>query len=119
MSVIKYLFEKILNAIDPQLIEPSSTNLFVGKIIDDGSLKCEVVAHHNNNNNMHIKILKIEWAPLGSYLDVGKVYPVYKHSNKYNDTNQVWEIASKHMKRDTSQVLLWFSSGSWSWDIDS
>lgn len=94
-------------------------NIFVGKIIEDNIIKCEVVAHHNKNN-MHVKILEIYWDRMGTYLDVGKVYPVYIHSNKYLGAGmQIWEISPKHMKRSTSQVLLaWEKEIGWCWDLD-
>ncbi len=94
-------------------------NIFVGKIMDDGNIKCEVVAH-NNKNNMHVKILEIKWERLGTYFDVGKIYPVFMHSNGIlGEGMQIWEISSKRMKRDTSQVLLcWEKDIGWSWDLD-
>jgi len=96
-----------------------TTNLFVGKIIDDGSIKCEVVDVHNTN--IHVKILEIKWERLGTYLDIGKVYPVFKHRNTFSDDKmQVFEISPKHMKRNTSQVLLfWEKEIGWTWDLDS
>ena len=100
-------------------INPDETpDIFVGKIIDDGSVKCEVVAHHNKNN-MHIKILEINRDRMGTYLDTGKIYPIYKHSGWNDKEIQVWEIASKHMKRDSSQVILqWEDEIGWTWDLD-
>lgn|SRR5574337_144126 len=95
-----------------------STNLYIGKTIDDGTIKCEVVDVHKTN--IHVKVLEINWERLGTYLDVGKTYPVFKHSNMLSDDKmQVWEISPKHMKRDTSQVLLyWEKDIGWSWDLD-
>jgi hypothetical protein len=100
--------------------DKEAPNLFVGKIIDDGGITCQVVAH-NNPSNMHVVFSEISWDRLGTYLDVGKVYPVYKHSSKYlGDKMQIWEISPKRMKRDTSQVLLaWEKDIGWTWDIDS
>lgn len=95
------------------------TNLFVGKIINDRNVICEVIEVHKTN--IKVKILQINWEHLSSYLDVNKVYPVYKHKSIISDdTMQIWEIAPKHMKRDSSQVLLyWERNIGWSWDIDS
>lgn len=92
-------------------------NLFIGKIIDDNSIKCEVVDIHNTN--IHIKILEIKWDRMGTYLDVGEVYPVFKHSGWNDKTIQVWEIAPKHMKRSSSQVIFQWEEGiGWTWDLD-
>jgi hypothetical protein len=99
-------------------LDKGAPNLFLGKIINDGSIKCEVVDVHTTN--IHVKILEIKWDRLGTYLDVGKVYPVFKHSSEYlGDDMQIWEISSKRMKRDTSQVLLyWEKDIGWTWDLD-
>ena len=88
-------------------------------MMDDGNIKCEVVAH-NNKNNMHVKILEIKWERLETYLDVGKTYPVFMHSNGIlGEGMQIWEISPKRMKRDSSQVLLcWEKDIGWSWDLD-
>lgn len=107
-----HLFPKAVR--DP--LDKESTNLFVGKILQDGAIKCEVIDVHNTN--IHVKILEIYWDRMGTYLDVGKTYPVFKHSG-WNGDFQVWEISGKHMKRDFSQVLLcWEKDCGWSWDID-
>jgi len=94
-----------------------SPNLYIGKIMDDGTIKCEVVDVHKTN--IHVKVLEIRWERLGTYLDVGKTYPVFKHSGWDDKTIQVWEISPKHMKRDTSQVILQWEEGlGWTWDLD-
>jgi|SRR5579885_2291182 len=134
MNLFRSLLEKILNAIDPPEPEQSfngawempkakrdpkdkeSPNLYLGKIMEDSIIKCEVVSIHDNN--IHVKILAIKWERMGTYLDVGKIYPVFKHSG-WGDKLQVWEIAPKHMKRSTSQVLLQWEEGiGWAWDLD-
>ncbi len=139
MSIFGKLIDGVINFIDPPTNSPPVGNpldrnvkpskrirddfdaphIFVGKIMDDGNIRCEVVAH-NNKTNMHVKILDINWPRLGTYLDVGKTYPVYMHSNECLGTGmQIWEIAPKHMKRDTSQVLLaWEKEIGWTWDLD-
>lgn len=100
---------------DPQ--DKLTPNLYIGKIIEDSSIKCEVVDVHHNN--IHVKILDIYWDRMGTYLDVGKVYPVFKHSGWDDKTIQVWEIAPKHMKRSTSQVIFQWEEGlGWTWDLD-
>lgn len=139
MKILNSLLNKVFDAIDkwaptseapkfnvaevlpkrPKKEDLDVPNLFIGKIIHDGSVKCEVVDVHDTN--IHIKILEINWARLGTYLDVGKVYPVYKHRAglPMDDKMQVWEISPKHMKRSTSQVLLyWDKEIGWSWDLD-
>lgn len=133
MNILKLLIIKMLDAINlppppvpkdpipprPVKKDKDAPNLFVGKIMDDDNIKCEVVDVHNTN--IHVKILEIKWVRLGTYLDVGKVYPVFMHSNKefFGDDMQIWEIAPKHMKRDTSQVLLvWEKDLGWTWDLD-
>lgn len=98
-------------------LDKESPNLFIGKILQDGILKCEVVDVHNTN--IHVKILEIYWERMSTYLDVGKIYPVFKHSGWNDQKIQVWEIAPKHMKRDTSQVILqWEEQLGWVWDLD-
>jgi hypothetical protein len=100
---------------DPQ--DKITPNLYVGKIIEDSSIKCEVVQVHHNN--IHVKILDIYWERMGTYLDVGKTYPVFQHSGWDGTKIQVWEIAPKHMKRSTSQVILqWEEELGWTWDLD-
>ena len=92
-------------------------NLYIGKILEDSSIKCEVVDVHNTN--FHVKILDIYWPRMGTYLDVGKIYPLFKHSGWNDKTMQVYEISSKRMKRDTSQVILQWEEGlGWTWDLD-
>ena len=94
-----------------------SSNLYVGKIIEDSILKCEVMEIHNTN--IHVKILDIYWPRMGTYLDVGTVYPVFKHSGWNDESIQVWKIAPKHMKRSTSQVIFqWEDQVGWCWDLD-
>src|SRR5574337_467533 len=41
-----------------------STNLYIGKTIDDGTIKCEVVDVHKTN--IHVKVLEINWERLGT-----------------------------------------------------
>ena len=109
--------EQKVKTVYPPARDRNTPNLYVGKIIDDGSIKCEVVDVHQTN--IHIKILEIKWDRMGTYLDVGKVYPVFKHSGWNDKTIQVWEIASKHMKRSTSQVIFQWEEGlGWTWDLD-
>ena len=104
-----------------------SKALYVGKIIDDGSIKCEVVAVYKKSFQVLIhKIylrnaveVRFEDVGLQSYLDEGRVYILKKHTG--NGPNmKVFEINPRFMKRRTSQVLLfWFSDSGWSWEIDS
>jgi hypothetical protein len=106
----------IFNQKEKDPIDKETSNLYIGKIMKDNIIKCEVLEVHNTN--IHVKILEIYWDRMGTYLDVGKDYPVYKHSSS-SDTWQTWEIAPKHMKRSTSQVLLYWEKGvGWSWDLD-
>jgi hypothetical protein len=127
-TIVKWLDSMIPASSNPTPIGPTkfvrptnpdkTPDIFVGKIIDDGSIKCEVVAHHNKNN-MHVKILEIKWDRLGTYLDAGKIYPVFKHRGWDNMGLQVWEISPKRMKRSTSQVILQWENGiGWTWDLD-
>jgi hypothetical protein len=99
-------------------LDKISANLFVGKILDDASIKCKVVDLHKTN--MHVNILEIHWPRLGTYLDVGKTYPVHMHDNSILGPDmQIWEISPKHMKRSTSQmVLAWEKDVGWNWDLD-
>lgn len=112
--------ENKVESIPKQVRDPLdkvSPNLYVGKIIEDSIIKCEVMDIHNTN--IHVKILDIYWERMGTYLDVGKVYPVFKHSGWNDKTLQVWEISPKRMKRDTSQVIFQWEEGlGWCWDLD-
>jgi hypothetical protein len=123
MSRLKPIVKNVSGSLRPFTQDKSdknTTNLYIGKIIDDGNLQCEVMNIHNTN--FHIKVLKIYWDRLGTYLDVDKVYPVYKHRSEIlsNDEMQIWEISPKRMKRNTSQVLFYWEEGiGWSWDIDT
>lgn len=127
-TIIEGVFEVLLNnkasvtkETPKQIRDPKdklSPNLYIGKILEDSILKCEVVDTHRNN--IHVKILDIYWERMGSYLDVGKIYPVFKHSGWDGRGLEVWEIAPKHMKRDASQIILqWEEDIGWCWDIDS
>lgn len=101
--------------IDPE--DKITSNLSVGKILDDRIIKCEIIDVHETN--IHVKILEIYWERMGTYLDVGKTYPIFKHSGWNENNIQVWEISSKHMKRDASQVILQWEKGiGWRWDLD-
>jgi hypothetical protein len=92
-------------------------NLYIGKTIIDNSMFVEVVDVHKTN--IKVRILDIYWPRLGTYLDVGEIYPVYKHRGWPDDKLQVWEIAPKHMKRSTSQVIFQWEEGlGWCWDLD-
>lgn len=92
-------------------------NLYLGKIINDSSMLVEVVDVHKTN--IKVRILDIYWPRLGTYLNVGEIYPVYKHRGWPDDKLQVWEIAPKHMKRSTSQVIFQWEEGlGWCWDLD-
>ena len=123
---IKSLWEYIahgqfgeLDNLVPQTVvkaDKDAPNLFIGKIIDDGAIKCEVVDLHHTN--MHVKILEIKWDRITTYLDLDKVYPVFKHSG-WGENMQVWEISGKRMKRSTSQLILQWEKGvGWMWDLD-
>lgn len=55
---------------DPQ--DKITSNLSIGKILDDRILKCEIIDVHETN--IHVKILETYWDRMGTYLDVGKTY---------------------------------------------
>lgn len=113
----KFLKSKTVPKIISDPKDKASPNLYVGKIIEDSSIKCEVMEVHNTN--IHIKILDIYWNRMGSYLDVGKIYPVFKHSGWNDKKIQVWEISPKRMKDSTSQVIFqWEENIGWCWDLD-
>ena len=115
----KYMTPNTYLAQDPKAL--ISTNLYVGKIIRDRNVDCEVTEIHGTLTKTYIKvkILNIRLERLSSYLDIGKIYPVYKHSSFLSDKMQVWEIATKHLKQNSSQVLLyWELCRGWSWDLD-
>ena len=90
-------------------------NLYIGKVIDDGNMKCEVIAFEKDD--FRIKILEINWGRLGTYMDLGTVYPLRLC---YSGRGiQTWEVDPENMKRDTSQVILqWEEQLGWTWDLD-
>lgn len=104
-----------LRPIKREKMDKNAPNLYIGKIIDDGNVKCEVVSCEEND--FRIKILEINWDCLGTYMDLGTVYPLL---SCYNSKGmQVWEVDPEQMKRDTSQVLLaWEEQLGWTWDLD-
>jgi hypothetical protein len=136
MGLISNLIGKILDAVDapdevrssvetvPGTLRPikrekadkDAPNWYVGKIIDDGNVKCEVISCEEND--FRIKILEINWERLGTYMDLGTVYPLrlcYTGRGM-----QTWEVDPEQMKRDTSQVILqWEEQLGWTWDLDS
>jgi pyruvate dehydrogenase complex dehydrogenase (E1) component len=90
-------------------------NLFVGKIINDGSIRCEVVSC--TEDDFRIKILEIHWDRLGIYMDLGQNYPLRFCFNC--ERMMVWEADPETMKRNTSQVILAWEKGiGWIWDLD-
>jgi hypothetical protein len=92
-------------------------NLFVGKIINDGSIRCEVISC--TEDDFRIKILEIKWARLGTYMDLEQTYSLRSCYKSNNGEMMVWEVDPETMKRHTSQVLLaWEKDSGWSWDLD-
>lgn len=136
MGLISNLIGKILDAIDapdevrssvetvPGSLRPSirekadkdAPNLYIGKVIDDGNVKCEVVSCEEDD--FRIKILEINWERLGTYMDLGSTYSLLLCSD-FGDF-KVWEVDPDKMKRSASQVLLaWEKNCGWTWDLDS
>jgi len=101
------------------LKDKESTNLYVGKILDDNMFKCQII--NMSNDIIDIKVLDIYWDRIGTYIDVGKTYPVVKRPFLVKDSiMQVWEIDEKYMKRNTSQVIFQWEIGiGWCWDLYS
>jgi hypothetical protein len=96
--------------------DTESLSLYIGKVIEDGNVKCEVVSC--KGEDFRIKILEINWDRLGTYMDLGATYPLLICTN-YEDF-KVWEVDPDKMKRTASQVLICWEKGcGWSWDIDS
>lgn len=96
--------------------DTESMNLYIGKVIDDGNVKCEVVSC--DGEDFRIKILDIQWDRLGTYMDLGNTYNLLLCSDF--DDFKVWEVDPEQMKRTASQVLLAWQGGSgWYWDLDS
>lgn len=97
-------------------LDKDAPNLFIGKIIDDGSIKCEVISCEKGD--FRIKILEINWKWLGTYMDLGKVYPLLICFDRKG--MQTWKVDPDQMKRSTSQVILQWEEGiGWVWDLDS
>lgn len=93
-------------------------NILVGKIIEDNTIKCEIITIHDEFN-IDIKILNINWSHINNYLTIGKVYPIFMHKDWKGDI-QIWEIPGEKMKKRSSQLLLQWEKGvGWSWDLDS
>jgi hypothetical protein len=96
--------------------DQEAPNLFVGKIINDGTIKCQVVSC--TEDDFRVKILEIGWDRLGTYLDLDQTYPL--RSCYTGKGMNVWEVDPDTMKRSFSQVLLaWEKDLGWTWDIDS
>ena len=127
MNILKYILNtfKMGDAIEkeePQLPHPKldqdSPNLFIGKFIKDNSITCEVIACADND--FRVMILKIQWDRLGTYMDVGKTYPLRVVYESANGDMKAWEVNPDTMKRTASQVLLaWEKDIGWCWDLDS
>jgi hypothetical protein len=97
--------------------DKDAPNLFVGKFIKDQSLTCEVIACANDD--FRVMPLKIQWERLGTYMDVGKIYPLRVVYESKNGEMKIWEVDPETMKRNTSQVLLaWEKNIGWTWDLD-
>lgn len=95
------------------LIEP---DLFIGKEIGNSSLKGKIISFANYNIQM--EIIKLNDKYYERYLDVGKVYPMFRHTY-WNGNLLLWEVKPESMKRQVSQVLLqWEKDIGWSWDLD-
>lgn len=109
-----------LRPIKREKADKDAPNWYVGKIIDDGNVKCEVVACEGED--FRIKILQINWERLGTYMDLGQTYPLLLcYENKRPGSGmQTWEVDPDYMKRETSQVILqWEEQLGWTWDLDS
>lgn len=92
-------------------------NLFFGRFIKDRNITCEVIGA--DEDDFRVMILKIAWDRLGTYLDVGKTYPLRQVYQSQNGEMKIWEVIPETMKRQTSQVLLaWEKDVGWSWDLD-
>ena len=116
-KILDYLIEEAAYFLKKDKADKKTFNLYLGKIIEDSNIKCEVIEIHPTN--IKVKIIEIKYDRIGTYLDVGKIYPLFKHSGLSDEEMQVWEIASKHMKRSTSQVILqWENKIGWVWELD-
>lgn len=119
MSTIRNLVKDIPGTLQPikrEKDDKDAPNLYIGKIIDDGKVKCEVVSCEKDD--FRIKILEINWDRLGTYMDLGTTYPLLSCS--IFEGMRVWEVDPGQMKRNTSQILLaWEEELGWTWDLDS
>jgi hypothetical protein len=83
------------------------TRFKYGQVIDSGPDTWQVI--HIEENKMTIKVIKTgpdKHGHIGSYLDIGAFYDLFRHED---DLQELWEVHPEMMKRDTSQVLLyWF-----------
>lgn len=83
-----------------------SDQLTNGQVISDRNLSIEIVSCEDLKN-IKVKILRIDWDRLETYVDVGKEYRMFKHIG-WGDDFGVWEIDPKGMKRSTSQLLMYW-----------
>jgi len=90
-----------------KLLKPP-TRFKIGQVINSGKDIWEVL--YLDEENMIINVLSTgpdERGSVGSYLDVNKTYELFRHM--YNGYSQIWEIPPEQMKRNCSQILLfWF-----------
>lgn len=105
--------DKISHPMDyekPKELPP--TRFKVGQIVGTGSDVWEIKEIKKRDTKMRIKVL--EKGPdaigsIGSYLNKGRQYTLYRHEWDVGYGSETWEIPPEKMKRSASQVLLiWF-----------
>ena len=95
-----------------------SNQLTNGQIISDRNLSIEILSCEDLKN-IKVKVININWDRIETYVDLGKVYRMFKHDG--NDDFTVWEFDPDEMKRNTSQLLMYWERkvGFTGFDLDT
>lgn len=99
---------------EPKELPP--TRFKVGQIIKSEPDIWEILEIKKKDTKMRIKVLEKgedKRGSIGSYLNKGGQYTLYRHKWDVGYGSETWEIPPEKMKRSDSQVLLiWFSDDS-------
>lgn len=111
--------ERDTKPIKEDLDEP---NLYIGKKIGRADcLQAQVLAF--DNNSITVQVISLFDTYFQRYLDTGRGYILHRHESDFLGQPPkmiIWEIAPEQMKRDVSQVLLfWEEDIGWTWDLDT
>ena len=82
------------------------TRFKINQIVKTGPDEWQII--HIEETKMIVQVLNTGvdvYGSVGSYLDTGKKYELFRHSQ---DSFELWEICPEMMKRSTSQILLYW-----------